>query len=69
MAKYEYNKLRGRIIERYGSQSKFAEVVGISTNSMSKKMTCATQFSQDDIELWCSLLGIEKSEIPDFFYT
>ena len=69
MPKYEYNKLRGRIIEKYGSQSNFADEIGISKNSLSKKMTCITQISQEDVELWCDLLDIEKSEIPDFFYS
>ena len=34
---YTYNKLRGRIIEMYGTQGKFAEKLGISKNSVSKK--------------------------------
>lgn len=41
---YTYDKLRGRIIEKYGSQEKYAEVLGISTNSLSKKMTGKTGF-------------------------
>lgn len=31
---YTYNKLRGRIIEKYGTQSKFAEKLGVSKNSV-----------------------------------
>lgn len=46
---YTYNKLRGRIIEMYGTQGKFAEKLGISKNSVSKKMNCQTEFSQADI--------------------
>lgn len=67
--KYEYNKLRGRIVEKYGTQNKFAEALGISSNSLSKKMNCDTQFSQSDVELWCKLLDIPRDEIPSFFYT
>lgn len=28
--KYSYDRLRGRIVEKYGSQEKYAEVLGIS---------------------------------------
>lgn len=66
---YDYSKLRGRIVEKYGSMSRFAEEIGISKNSMSKRMTGITQFSQSDVELWCRLLDIGNEEIPDFFYT
>lgn len=34
---YTYNKLRGRIVEIYGTQGKFAEKLGVSKNSVSKK--------------------------------
>lgn len=65
---YDYSKLRGRIIEKYGSLGKFTEKVGISKTAMSKKMNGSTQFSQSDVELWCRLLEIDRAEIPDFFY-
>lgn len=68
MAAYSYNKLRGRIVEKYGSQKNFAKAIGISQNSLGKKMNCITQISQSDVEEWCALLDIERSEIPDFFY-
>ena len=41
---YTYNKLRGRIIEMYGTQGKFAEKLGISKNSVSKKWTVKQSF-------------------------
>lgn len=66
---FEYKKLRGKIIEKYGTQGKFAEAIGISENALSKKMTCITGLSQDDIILWSELLDIQKSDFGDFFYT
>ena len=59
---YTYNKLRGRIIEMYGTQGKFAEKLGISKNSVSKKMNCQTEFSQADIIQWSILLDVQKNE-------
>lgn len=65
---YSYDKLRGRIVEKYGSQDKYAEALGISTVSLSKKMTGKTGFSQRDIVLWSELLGIEKNEYGEYFF-
>lgn len=66
---YSYDKLRGRIIEKYGNQEKFAEAIGISSNSLSKKMTGKTGFSQRDIVTWSSMLDINKSEYSEYFFT
>ena len=65
---YSYDKLRGRIVEKYGSQEKFAEVIGISPNSLSKKMTGKTGFSQKDIIRWTELLDIDKADYSEYFF-
>lgn len=65
---YKYDKLRGRIIEKYGSQEKFAEILGISSNSMSKKMNGKTGFSQKDIVRWAELLDIDKPAYSEYFF-
>lgn len=65
---YTYDKLRGRIIEKYGIQEKYADVLGISTNSLSKKMTGKTGFSQKDITIWADLLNIDKAEYGEYFF-
>lgn len=64
----QYHKLKGRIVEKYDTQGKFAEAIGISMNSMSKKMTGKSGFSRADITLWCELLDIRQSEIGEFFF-
>ncbi len=66
---YTYNKLKGRITELYGTQGNFAKKVGISKNSMSKKLTCKTEFSQKDIMLWSVLLKLNKDEYGEYFFT
>ena len=65
---YTYDKLRVIIIEKYGSQEKYADVLGISTNSLSKKMTGKTGFSQKDITIWADLLNIDKAEYGEYFF-
>lgn len=66
---YTYNKLRARIIEVYGSQTNFAEAVGLSAPSVSHKMNGKYGFSQEDVERWAKLLGIHRCDYGEFFYT
>ena len=66
---YQYKKLRGRIIEKFGTQEKFAKRIGISENSLSKKMQCKTGISQSDIHLWAELLDISICEYGEYFFT
>lgn len=65
---YAYRKLRGRITEVFGTQAAFALALGISKNSVSKKLTGKTEFSQSDVERWAELLHINRYEFGKFFY-
>ena len=67
-ADFEYRKLKGRIVEVYGSYGQFAEALGISNVTMSKKLTGKTQFSQTDIIVWCEALSIPLSESALYFF-
>ena len=66
---YEYRKLIGRIIEKFGTRKNFAEAVGISENSMSLKLNGKTDFSRDDMARWGELLEIDVSEFGSYFFT
>lgn len=66
---YTYNKLRGRIIEKYGTQEKFAEALDITKQWLSAKMTGKRPFNQIEIKQYCSLLDIPDNEISDYFFT
>lgn len=65
---YKYKKLRGRIVEKYGTQEKFARAIGISETALSKKMQCKTGISQSDICLWSKLLNIRPEEYGEYFF-
>ena len=67
---FTYDKLRGRIVEKYGTQEKFAEAVGISTVTLSRKMSGKVGFSQRDIEDWAApdKLDISKNEYGVYFF-
>ena len=66
---FTYNKLRGRIVEKYGTMARFAEDAGLSVQALSKKMNSKTSFNQADIVKWCELLDIPAKEIGAYFFT
>lgn len=65
---FEYNKLKGRIVEKYGTRSRLAERLGVSDVTVSKKLTGKAQFDQADIVAWCEALEIDISEAGDYFF-
>lgn len=65
---FKYNKLRGRIIEKFGSIRAFADAYGISLNSMSRKLTGKMAISTKDIVKMAKLLGIEPHEYHEYFF-
>lgn len=69
MADFNYAKLRGRIIEKYGTQTEFVEKFGISSNSFSLKMNNKSRFTTDDIVKLTEMLEIEKEEVGEYFFT
>lgn len=66
---FDYSKLRGRIVEKYGSQSAFVEEYGISENSFSKKMNNKVRFTSDDIVKITEMLEIPKDLVGVYFFT
>lgn len=65
---FDYSKLRGKIIEKYGSQQAFAATLGISEVAFSRKLNCKNRFSTDDILAMISLLDIPNNEIGEYFF-
>jgi hypothetical protein len=47
--KFNYSKLKGRIIEKCGSQKAFAELLGITEGTLTSKLLGYTYFTQDEI--------------------
>ena len=65
---YKYDKLRGRIIEKFGSQAKYAEALGVSEVTVSRKMNGHVGFSQRDMKQWGELLDISESDFGEYFF-
>jgi transcriptional regulator with XRE-family HTH domain len=68
---FDYSKLVGRIIEKYGSRKAFAKAYGISENTMSQKLNGKMSITTDDIVKMSSreYLDIDASKIPAYFFT
>lgn len=65
---FKYQKLRGRIVEKFGSIGAFADAVGISRTQMSKKLQGKAGISQKEIIQWSEILDIEQAEYSDFYF-
>jgi len=68
--KFDYSKLIGRIIEKFGSRKAFAEACGFSENTISKKLSGKMGITTNDIVNWSSpeLLDIAIPDIPEYFF-
>lgn len=66
---FDYNKLRGKIKEIFGTQDKFASALGIGRVSLSQRLNNNLDFSGTEIFSACNLLNISAEEIPKYFFT
>lgn len=66
--KFNYAKLRGRIIEYFGKQALFALAMGLSERTLSLKLNNIRCWTQIDIYKACALLQLSFSEIPNYFF-
>jgi plasmid maintenance system antidote protein VapI len=60
--------LRGRIVEKYGTATAFAEALGIHKSQISAKLTNKIDITKSDIMEWSELLDINRSEIGEYFF-
>lgn len=69
MKRYEYKKLRGRIVEKYGTIKHFSEESGIPLQNVNNKLNSkGSSFSQKDIVEWCRVLCIPVEKIGVYFF-
>ena len=65
---FNYSKLRGKIVEKFGTQGCFAKELGVSERTLSLKLNNRIFFSQDEIAKMSDLLNINPNEIQDYFF-
>ena len=66
---FDYSKLKGRIIEKYGSYKAFAQALGKSEVLVSKKLNNKSSFSREAMLEWGEQLDINPSDFGTFFCT
>lgn len=68
--KFDYSKLRGRIIEKFGSIGAFADAYGVSKVTMSRKLNGLVRISPEDIVMMSKpdFLDIQPSEYHEYFF-
>ena len=67
--KYDFSKLRGKIVEVFGKQEAFAKALGLSSRSLSLKLNNERYFKPTEISKAIELLGLSLSDIPEYFFT
>lgn len=69
--KFDYSKLRGRIVEKFGSCTKFAASMGKSKVWVSHRLNNVVPWSTDEIAEACKpeRLDIAPEEYSCYFFT
>lgn len=66
---YDYSKLKGKIVEVFGTYRKFAEVMGLSERTISLKLNGKIFWKQNEIQKAVEILGLQIEEMQDYFFT
>nr|DAS67785.1 MAG TPA: Protein of unknown function (DUF739) [Caudoviricetes sp.] len=62
MEKYNFDKLKGKIKEIFGTQNDFAEAMEMAPNTLSSKLNNQSDFSSTEISKAVDLLKIKSAE-------
>lgn len=66
---FDYSKLRGRIVEKFGTQKQFGKAMNISEASLTLKLAGTSNFTQGEIFRAMALLDLDGSVIAQYFFT
>lgn len=65
---FDYSKLKGRIIEKYGSQREFSKAMNWSEQTLSRKMNGKIPWNQTDICTAIILLDLSENDAQEYFF-
>lgn len=65
---FDYSKLLGRIVEKFRTQSAFADALGIAKQTVNAKIQGNIEITKQDIVKWSTLLEIPLEEIGVYFF-
>lgn len=63
-----YSKLRGKIKEKGLSESELAKAINLSASSLSCRLNGKVDWSVPEIRAICDVLGIDRSDISEYFF-
>ena len=63
-----YSKLRGKIVEVFGTNASFADAMRMDRSSLSFKLNNKTPWKREEIEKACELLAINIEEVHLYFF-
>jgi hypothetical protein len=66
---FDYSKLKGKIVEKFGSQIMFSEAMDMSTRTMSLKLNGKRLWRQDEICKAIQLLELSDTDIQAYFFS
>ena len=65
---FDYNKLKGKIKEKYSTQEDFSKAINMSRTSLSLRLSGKLDFSQSEIDLAIKKFGLNGKDIPEYFF-
>lgn len=68
---FDFSKLRGRIVEKFGTCAAFAAAVGLPESSVSYRLNNRVPIDSEEIVLWSrpEMLDIPAEELHVYFFT
>lgn len=66
---FDFSKLKGRIVEHFGTFARFAEAMGLSKPQLHNRLTNSTDFRPEEVIRAVELLDIHPSDIHIYFFT
>lgn len=65
---FDYSELLGKIKAKYGTQSDFAEALGMSLSTLNQKLNNKSDWDTPEMVKACELLDIELADISQYFF-
>lgn len=65
---FDYQKLKGKIVEVFKTQAAFAEAMDMDLTSLNQRLNGKVEWKTPEIVRACELLGIELSDSWQYFF-
>ncbi|MDO5015260.1 MAG: DUF739 family protein [Clostridia bacterium] len=66
---YKYDRLKGKICEKYKTRKAFADAMNLGNTALSFKLNNKSEWSQDEILKAINLLDLTTDDIKLYFFS